>query len=163
MKKTGIVAFAFGAPDTILSNRRIGEIASKKARELNGRVYTQLDIRVEDGISVEYTDEKLGNPPPTLRIARGAVQWAKRYGLTELWVVAAKPHLWRALRDVQQAVREDGARIEVHVCKEVEQYSEDSWFCPDSTQDRVRSRKAWDKRERILKLLPFFLYKWVAS
>jgi hypothetical protein len=163
LKKTGIVAFAFGVPDTILSNRRIAEIASKKARELNGRVYTQLDIRVEDDISVEYTDEKPGNPPPTLRIARGAVQWAKRHGLTELWVVAAKPHLWRALRDVQRAVREDGARIEVRVCKEVEQYPEDSWFCPDSTQDRVRSRKAWDKRERILKLMPFFLYKCVAS
>ena len=163
MKTTGVIAFAFGVPETILSNRRIAEIASKKAREINGQVYAQLDIRVEEGIPVEYTKEEPGNPPPTLRIARGAVQWAKRHGLTELWVVAAKPHLWRALRDVQRAVREDGARIEVRVCKEVEQYPEDSWFCPDSTQDRVRSREAWDKRERILKLMPFWLYKLVAS
>jgi len=163
LRTTGVVAFAFGVPETILSNRRIAEIASKKARELNGRVYTQLDIRVEEGIPVEYTEEEPGNPPPTLRIARGAVQWAKRHGLTELWVVAAKPHLWRALRDVQQAVREAGARIEVRVCKEIEQYLEDSWFCPDSAQDRVRSRKAWDKRENIVKLMPFFVYKCVAS
>ena len=163
MKTAGVVAFAFGIPSTITSNQRIAQIASQRARELSGRVYTQLDIRVEEGIPVEYTKEEPGNPSPTLRIARGAVQWAKRHRLTELWVVAAKPHLWRALRDVQRAVREDGARIEVRVCKEVEQYPEDSWFCPDSTQDRVRSREVWDKRERILKLMPFFLYKRVAS
>ncbi|MEK7086638.1 MAG: hypothetical protein AAB935_00060 [Patescibacteria group bacterium] len=162
MKTAGIIAFAFGAPEIIWPNRRIAEIATKKAREINAPVYTQLDIRVEPGIQVEYTEE-LCNPPPTLRIARGAVRWAKRHGLTELWVVAAKPHLWRALRDVQQAVREDGVRIEVRVCKEIEQYPEDSWFCPDSTQDRVRSREAWNKRERILKLMPFFVYKHVAD
>jgi len=160
---SGIVPFAFGAPETILSNRRISQIASENAHELNGRIYTQLDIRIDEGIPVEYTEEEPGSPPPTLRIARGAVQWAMRNKLTDLWVVAAKPHLWRALRDVQQAVREAGARIEVRVCKEIEQYPEDSWFCPDSTQDRVRSREAWDKRENILKLMPFFVYKRFAS
>ena len=112
---------------------------------------------------MEYTDEEPGNPPPTLRIARGAVQWAKRHGLTKLWVVTAKPHLWRALRNVQQAVREVGARIEVRACKEIEQYPENSWFCPDSTQDRVRTRETWDKRENIVKLIPFFIYKHIAS
>jgi hypothetical protein len=161
----GVIAFAFGVPETLLSNRRIAEIASKKARELSCRVYTQLDVRVEGDIPVDYTEEEPGNPPATLHIARGAVEWAKRHGLTELWVVAAKPHLWRALRDVQQAIREDGdgARIEVRICEEIEQYPENSWFCPDSTQDWVRSREAWDKRERILKLMPFFVYKRVAS
>ena len=112
---------------------------------------------------MEYTDEESGNPPPTLRIARGAIQWAKRYRLTELWVVAAKPHLWRALLDVEKAILEDGARIKVYVCKKIEQYPEDSWFCPDSTQDRVQSREAWNRRENILKLIPFFIYKRVAS
>ncbi len=112
---------------------------------------------------MEYTEEEPGSPPPTLRIARGAVKWAKRHGLTELWVVAAKPHLWRALRDVQQAVREAEEQIEVQSCNEVEQYPESSWFCPDSTQDRVRSSEAWDKRENIIKLMPFFVYKRVAG
>lgn len=177
MKTAGIVAFAFGVPETLRSNRRIAKITLRKARELNAPVYTQLDVRIplrsgslDDhieymyGINVQYMiNDELGNPPPTLRIARGAVQWAKRHGLTELWIVAAKPHLWRALRDVQQAVREDEARIEVRVCKEIEQYPEDSWFCPDSTHDRVRSREAWNERERILKLIPFFIYKRVAS
>jgi hypothetical protein len=163
LKKRGIVAFAFGVPETILSNRRIAEIASKNAREFNAPVYTQLDIDIEPGIQVEHTAEEPGNPPPTLRIARGAAQWAKLHGFAELWVIAAKPHLWRALRDIQQAVREGGTHIEVRVFDEIEQYSEDSWFCLESTQSRVRSRRLWEKRERILKLIPFFLYKRVAS
>ena len=162
MKITGIVAFAFGAPDTISSNRRIAEIASKKAHELGAPVYTQLDVRVESGIQVEYIKEDFSKPPPTLRMARGVVQWAKRKGFTELWVVAAKPHLWRVIRDIQQAIREVKTRIKIHTCKEIEQYTEDSWFCPNSTQDRTRSRDAWDKREKILKFTPFFIYKHVA-
>jgi len=159
----GIVAFAFGAPETILPNQRIARIAAKKARELNCRVYTQLDIRVEEGIPMEYTEEEPGNPPSTLRIARGAVQWAKRHRLTKLWVVAAKPHLWRAVRDVERAGREVGAQIEIRACKEIEQYPGDSWFCPDSVQDRVRSRGEWNKRENILKFMPFFVYKRLAG
>ena len=159
----GIVAFAFGTPDSIFPNWRIAQITLRKARELDGRVYAQLDIRVEKGVPVEYTEEEPGNPPPTLRIARGAVQWAKQHRLTELWVVAAKPHLWRVLRDVQQSVQEDGALIEVHVCEEIKQYSKDSWFWPDSTQKRTRSWKNWWPRELILRLMPFFIYKRVAS
>jgi hypothetical protein len=164
LKTAGVVAFAFGAPETILSNRRIAIVASQKARELCAPVYTQLDVRVESGIQVEYTEEEPGNPPPTLRIARGAVQWAKRHGFTMLFVVAAKPHLWRALRDVRAAVREDGARIGVRACdKGIAQYPGDSWFCPDSAQARTRSSEVWNKRENILKCLPFFVYKRVAS
>lgn len=161
--KIGIVAFAFGVPETILSNRRIAEIASRKARELNCRVYTQLDICIERGIPVEYAGEEQDNPPPTLRIARGAVQWAKKYRITEMVVVAAKPHLWRALRDLRRAIRESRLETEVQVCPEIERYPEVSWFCLDSTQERVRTREAWNKRERILKLLPFFLYEVIAS
>lgn len=159
----GIVAFAFGVPDTIRSNRRIAEIASQKAQQLKVPVYTQLDVRIEPGIEVEYIDQELNNPPPTLRIARGAVRWAKRLGLGELWVSAAKPHRERCLRDLEQAVREAGMQIEIRAFKEIRQFPEDEWFCPDSTQPHTRSREAWDKRERILRFMPFFLYKRVTS
>lgn len=161
--KTGVVAFAFGTPESILSNLHIAHIASRKARELGAAVYAQFDVRVEPGIKVEYTSEKPGNPVPTLRLARGAVQWAKRLELKELWVSAAKPHLWRCLRDLRWAACEAGTNIEVRACEAIEQYSEDVWFCFYSTQERTRSREAWDKRERILKLMPFFLYKLIAS
>lgn len=162
MKKAGVIAFAFGVPGTILSNQRIAQIASRKAQELTAPIYTQLDVHVESGIEVEYTKEEPGNPPPSLRIARGAVQWAERQRFTELWVVAAKPHIWRCLRDLKYAVREARAKIEVKACKEIEQYPEDEWFCSDSIQERTRSRKNWQRRERILRLIPIFLYKLIA-
>ena len=162
-KNVGIVAFAFGVPDTIRSNWLIAEIASEKAQKLGAPVYTQLDVRIKPGIEVEYTNEEPGFPPPTLRIARGAVQWAKRNGFKDLVIIAAKPHLWRVRRDVKQAIYESGARIEAYVCKEMDQYPEGYWYCPDSTQERVRSREAWNKRERILKFMPFFIYKRIAS
>ena len=162
-KQVGIVAFSFGVPETILSNRRIAQIASQRARKLGASVYTQLDVRVESGIEVEYTDEQPGNPPPTLRIARGAVQWAEQRGFTRLWVVAAQPHLWRCLRDLWQAVSEVGAQIQLIPCPEILEYPEDSWFCPDSEQKRVWSREAWDKREKVLKFVPFCIYKCVAK
>ena len=164
IKRIGIIAFAFGAPDNIWSNRCIAEIALKKAQKLKAPVYTQLDIRIESEIEIEHTDEKPGNPPPTLRIARGAIHWAKRLGLKELWVSAAKPHLWRCLRDLEQAVHEVGMQIKMGAfIEEIEQYPEDEWFCSDSTQKWTRSREAWNKRERILKSMPFFLYKHVAN
>ena len=163
MKESGIIAFAFGAPDNILSNRIISGIASKKARKLNSHIYTQLDVRIEDGVPTERIRERSGKPPSTLRFAREAVNWAEQEGIEKLWVVAAKPHLWRALRDVREAVREAGMFTKVLPCKEIGQYPEDSWFCQDSSQKRTRSSKAWDRRERILKCMPWFLYKLIAS
>ncbi|MFA5051073.1 MAG: hypothetical protein WC499_03090 [Patescibacteria group bacterium] len=163
-EKSGIVAFAFGTPFTISSNKEISRIASQKALELEVPVFTQLDIRVEPEVHVEYIGGEFNDPPPTLRIARAAVKWAKEKEIKNLLIVAAKPHLWRCKRDLVQAILEAEAKIEVWVCdEEINSYPEDSWFCPDSTQERVRSRKLWNKRERILNFLPFFLYKLVAK
>lgn len=161
----GIVAFAFGTPETILPNKVIAGFTSYKAREFNCRVYTQRDICVERGVEAEYVrQEERDKPPPTLRIARGAIIWAKRYRITKILVVAANPHLWRALRDLKKVILEAGLQIEVQACSELnERYPDDFWFCPDSTQERVRTREAWNKRERIIKMLPFFLYEVIAS
>ncbi len=162
----GIVAFAFGVPATIVSNRRIAEIASRRAWAWNVPVYTQLDVRVEDWIhvgaeiEVVYTEEIPGEPPPTLCIARRAVWWANRRHLTRLWVVAAKPHLWRALRDLKEVIHEAGLNIEIRACADdIDKYPEDSWFCADSTQKRTTSRAVWEKRERALCSMPFDHYK----
>lgn len=163
-----VIVFAFGVPHTLRSNRKIAVIASEKARELDALVYTQLDVQIEPCIKADrivYTEEKPGCPPPTLRIARGAVEFAMRNGLDEMWVVAAQPHLWRVLRDIKEALREKrkGDWVRVYVCDEIGQYPEDFWFCHDSTQERTRSCKAWEKRELVLQFLPFCIYKLVAS
>ena len=163
--KTGIVAFSFGVPHTIRSNRQIAEIASNKSEDLGDvPIFTQPDVQFKSGIRVEYIPgEQPGNPPTTLRVARGAVQWAKEKGLNQLLVVAAEPHLWRALRDTKKAVGELGLRIEVWPCKnEIKQYSYGSWFCLDSKKGWTRSMKECSRRENILCLLPFFIYKRIA-
>jgi hypothetical protein len=127
-------------------------------------MYTQRDIRVGPGIDVTLISQgEFEDAPPTLRIARAAVAWAKERGLKNLIVVAAVPHMRRAMRDTKKAVAEIGAAIEITRAAASLGYPEDSWFCPESTQERVRSRKIWNRRERILKFMPFFLYKLFAS
>lgn len=166
LKEAGVVAFAFGVPSSISPNRRIAEIATRKAKELHAPIYTQQDIDILDpSMDVDYISEEPGKPPPTLRVAKDAVQWAmcQAVPITELWIVAAGPHLRRVLRDMRYALRMSGAKIEIKVCEELKQYGEDSWFCPESTQTRVRSCKEWEKREHILMLLPMFIYNLVAS
>ena len=160
--KIGTVVFAFGRPCSLRSNKIISQIASRRAKEFSASVYTQSDISVESGIRVEYVEEKPGEAPPTLRIARGAVRWALREGIEIIQIVSAKPHIWRCIRDLEYAIKEEGSNIEVRVCKEIGWYSHE-WFCFDSEQKRTRSKWAWFLREVILKFMPFFIYKWIGS
>lgn len=167
----GVVAFGFGVPWSIRSNLDIALIAMQKAVELKARVYTQRDVRIDagyqaaDGFRVDYYDEEdPKNPPTTLGMARAAARWAAERNMRELWIVAAKPHLWRCVRDLRAAITEIDEDIGVRVCKEIEQFPEDhSWFCPDSTQVRTQNRLRWYRREVILKVMPFFIYKRVAG
>lgn len=170
----GIVAFAFGVPHFTLSNKCIAEIAMRKALSQGewsqgdvvtpAPIYTQQDIQLPRFLGKRYrVKEKEGNPPPTLRIARGAVKWAKQRGIRRLWVVAARPHLWRCVRDLEYAVCEANAQIEVFACKEIMQAPESKWFDPDSTQKRVHSFWKWWPREIILRLMPMAIYKRVAG
>ena len=170
----GIVAFAFGTPHFTLSNQCIAEIAMRKALSqgewrqgdvvVPAPIYTQRDIQMPRFLGRRYrAEEREGNPPPTLRIARGAIKWAKQQGVRKLWVVAAKPHLWRCIRDLKYAIREADAQIKVFVCGGIRQVPENKWFDPDSTQERVRSFWKWWPREIILRLMPMFIYRRVAS
>lgn len=163
--KIGIVAFAFGLPARIRSNEHIARITLQKAQELQAPIYTQFHTFYLKPLEfdVTYTQEKPGQPPPTLRIARGAVEWASEKGLKELWIAAAKPHMWRCLRDLEYAAKEAGLEIKIKVCEEIEQIPEEEWFCPDSGQEWTRSPESWRKRERILERLPMWLYKLAVS
>lgn len=164
MPKSGIVAFAFGIPDTLRSNELIASVASAKAREIGAPVFTQKDyVSLPADIETAYVQEEPGKPAPTLRIARQAVVWAQQNHIDQLWVVCAEPHLRRCARDLDIAVTEAGALITIAYCRQIRAYRDEDWFCPDSTQERTRSREAWQKRERILCLIPAFLYKRIAG
>lgn len=164
VRMVGIVALAFGVPETIPSNRYIATVASAKARTLGAPIFTQRDILPSpQGPKTEYVSEDPGQPPPTLRIVRWAVRRAMALGIGELWLVCAEPHLWRAERDLRYAVKEAGASIVVRVCEEVLLAPAGTWFSKESTQPRTRSRSDWNKRELLLRFMPLFVYKKVAA
>lgn len=189
--KIGIVAFAFGVPHSTLANQRIAETAryevwrqEREARyqgflqesslEIHCQIFTQRDVQFNVRIErtsievlsagdITYIEEEPDGPPPTLRIARGAVEWAKQRRIGRLWVVAAKPHLWRCVRDLEYAICEADAHIKVSVGEEIKQSLGKWWFDPGSTQKRVHSFWRWWPREIILRLMPMAIYKRVAG
>lgn len=131
-------------------------------------IYTQRDVDItllhksdRPRIRVTYTVERLGYPPPTLRIARGAVAWAMAHNLSTLYIACAYPHLWRCKRDLKLAIKEKKANIEIRICPEA--LSKKGWFCSDCTQSRTRTKANWYIREFILMIMPVWLYKKVAS
>ena len=113
MPKTGVVAFGFGVPSTTWANREISTIASTHAIVESAPIFTQLDVQLHAGQTpskgVEYLPgEDPKKAPLTLRIALWVIQRAIEEGLGEIIVVAARPHIWRAMRDLEQAAIEVG-------------------------------------------------------
>ncbi|MFH0712583.1 MAG: hypothetical protein V2A55_01900 [Candidatus Jorgensenbacteria bacterium] len=167
-KNAGIVAFAFGAPADIPSNRCLARIAEKASRTFDAPIFTQRDIRFLPGaVDAEYVEEDLDHPPPTLRIARSAVDWVIRRKIGDLFVVAATPHLDRCLRDTKVAVAERGSAGEGITVFPVDPDAfgegDGPWFCPESAQPRTRSSKAWWRREGVVRRMPPHIYRLVAS
>jgi hypothetical protein len=159
-----VVAFAFGVPNTLVSNRRIAAIATKKAKSLAIPVYTQYDVTpMELGIEIVLTEENYPVRVPTLRIARGAVAWAKSRGIDKIWLCAATPHLSRAARDLGYAASQANLRITIEICEGIRECAYDSWFCRDSTQTDTRLKWVWCVRDSILMHAPMWLYAQIAG
>ena len=162
------MVYAFGTPHSNKSNRALaGHVQNliQKSPEIRFRIYTQNDIQFEENECLNVTyfpqlhDE---DAPPTLRIARGAAQWA-RGRVKKVIVVAAKPHLPRALRDTQEAFREAVVNMPIEPCADIAYTSYNAWFDPNGTQIRAASRSHWEKREPILRFMPYPLYRIVAK
>jgi hypothetical protein len=69
-------------------------------------------------------------------------------------IIAAKPHLWRCIRDIRRIIIEEQARLKIRVCT-----ANYSWFCPQSAQMWTRSKINWYIREWILRIMPFSVYR----
>ena len=130
-----VVAFAFGSPNTLRSNRAIAEMASAMAAALGLPVYAVLDVcLLRQGVEVHLTAENYPERLPTLREARGAVAWALERRIDLFWLCAATPHVVRCRRDLAYAIRERDAAIAVKIAPDAGLHPDDFWFCPDSTQ-----------------------------
>jgi hypothetical protein len=188
----GLVVYAFGTPHSNKSNQALaGYVLSlvRQRPEIRFRIYTQNDIQFwhteyhEYQLDVTYfpqlDDEEA---PPTLRIARGAAQWAQ-HQVDEVFVVAATPHRRRALRDTQAAFKEAAIEIPIYCpkhdhpdftsfCVSFDDYADhvraansdrNYWFDPDGTQFRAASRRYWNWREFWIRRAPYWLYRIVAK
>jgi hypothetical protein len=159
-----VVAFAFGVPNTLRSNRLIAKIAAEKAKSRGVPVYTQLDVLpLDPAIEVELIKEEYPKRVPSLRIARGAIRWAQTRGIDTIWVCAAKPHLTRTTRDLICAIGEANASISIKICEGIHEYPCHLWFCEDSTQSDTRLPLLWKLRDAILLHMPRGLYSRIAS
>lgn len=136
----------------------------KRAEELGASVFTQKDIYIDvNVIDVTYCTEESDNPPPTLRIAREAMKWASMKDIEKIYIACAVPHWRRARRNCERAAEEKGLGIQFSPIFELFKYGDREWFCKDSTQPRTQSKRVWERRENILEILPFWIYKLVAS
>ncbi len=163
MRTHGVVAFAFGLPDTLASNERIADAAVAASLRLGyAPVFTQTGITIRSSqMNVTYVSEQTPGSP-TLRIARAALSWAHDRDISCLTFVAAAPHAWRCRRDMQIANREHGGTLvlaEETICG----YPYARWFSPEAAQARARSRMMWEIREWPLRIMPEWIYKKVAS
>ena len=164
MKQALIVAFAFGKPYSILSNRRIAEIAIKKAKELDAEIFTQYDVLIKADLEFQYIDKINKEVPTTLGLARKAVEYAVKEKYKNIWVAAALPHLSRCMRDMWCVIHElKVVGLNVFVCEGSEQYPENEWYCVDSEQKHTRSKEEWELREDLIKEIPLCFYKLVAG
>ena len=163
---TACVAFAFGVPSNTEANQRIAKIALGIDIPSYPGIYTQRDINIDaikelcnrDRMQVTYTPERPGYPPPTLRLARGAVNWAIANSVTTLYIACAYPYLWRCRRDLNIAIKEKGANIKVKLCFGTQlSYKASNWF-------NTRDEKYFCYiHEAILRIMPVWLYKKIAS
>lgn len=160
MDRTGSVAFAFGMPPSLLSNHKI-KIRTKAEMLNRGAIaYTQHDVPLEAGPNVTVIEESDG-PPPTLRIAQGAAQWARDNELTTLVIICAGPHAWRCGRDMKEALKKNGLdhiKILMNPSGDI-----GPCFYKDSEQPWTRTWYQWYFRETILRLMPFWLYAKIAG
>lgn len=183
-KHVGLVVYAFGTPHSNESNTALVGLVCRlvqQSPETRFHIYTQNDIQFEctECLNITYFPQLHDeNAPPTLRIARGAAQWA-RHRVDKVIVVAATPHRWRSLRDTRKAFQEAVVNIPIELLKFMHPcYIHDKglyfydyetkgiigddtsyWFDPKGTQIRAASRSHWETRERILRLMPYPIYR----
>ena len=154
---TGIVVFAWSLKRGG-ANKRLAEYARRLSLITDkSPIFTQREyIELPEKFDVSYVTESWQNPAPTLRIAREAILWAKQRRLQQLWVIAARPHIRRCVRDLRFAARDADFKITIRVKNTYGTYG--SWFSADAGQSHTTSRVVWHLRETAIMIFPW-LYR----
>lgn len=156
-----IFVFAFGAPETLESNKRLANCAE---RVFKGQIIktpliiTQEDIPISVPHIIAANDEKylssLGIIIYAKRRPEIQILWRNKKPL-KILVIAVGPHLKRCVRDVKKI-------FPGHIVQGKSPYN-DFPFCKESTQQWTRSWLSWWPRELILRILPWPIYKKLAG
>ncbi len=171
--RNAVFAFAFGAPHTLLSNRQIASDAVTEAFRYHALlVCTQLDVKLEeslklmrfrDSVHIYEVPENPGTPWPTLRLARAYVRKAKDLKCDRVVIAAAQPHVWRCIRDVRMACEEERWRMDLVLGEGTTFKKVVYWYSSQSTQWWTTNARLWWLRETMLRAMPKFLYRSLAS
>lgn len=164
ISRARVFVFAFGTKEHQAS-QWLAKEAQAFARAQCFGIDTQPDITINPNFGdVWYIPEEPNTPSPTLRMARAFVQRAKEKNVKFVFVFSAQPHEWRVMRDLRKANKEAGIPISEFVIPDVvRKNSNREWFDPNSKQIHTRTKRNWLKRDILLWLMPFFIYKRIAS
>jgi len=154
-KKIGIITFAFGRPSSLPSNVLLSQYTQMYAKQHSAPTFTQYDIKIQTG---EVTTTA-GAVPTTRIIAKRAAKWVRKNNFETIYIVAARPHLRRCIRDIKKECRSINVSPKIIVIPEIYRTPNTTWFHKQSIQWHTRNAFLWWLRETCLLSLPYTLYK----
>ncbi len=162
-----VILFAYGKGEKMnailggWANNIVDTFGSPNRRRIN--LYTQLDMTpFVETIQISFAHEGK-KYLSTYGIVKQFSEAVKDRGYHRVAVIAAPQHIKRCVRDLYAegfSCYVDTGKFFLPKGASLE--DESFWYNPDDPQDQVRSHKNWWRRERILRILPFVLYKILA-
>jgi len=152
--KRAIVAFDFFEVFSVTS--LIKKIASERAKLFNCPIFTNIrDFGI--GQEIFYFNSRKSS---VFSVAKEIFYWAKKEGITDIWLVTPKLILGRFFRDLERIINENGGGLNIYSASEIWYFSDDLWY-----QSLTSKKFFWLKAKEffLLKVLPFFIYKKLAG
>lgn len=155
-----IFGFSFGKPRKNVginfANIAIAEFCKKNSQVVIGtKIFHDASILINNANSVIIGKNKPDVHESTIELLEKALPIFQKENINEVCIVAAKPHIWRVIRDAKKIL------IDINVY--TMPIDNIRWFQPDSTQIFTRHAWIWWPREIILRLLPFKFYCWLTK
>lgn len=147
MAKTVILALAYGVGGAI--NQPLKREVERLEKHLSCEVFTQHDLLAILNINNIKVAIQTTTHISSLAVIQQFIDWLKINDYREVYLVAAKQHICRCHRDLKK-LAPSGVNITLRPISVP--------YIPD-VQPWVTSPLRWWKRELIIRLLPWSLYK----